>query len=148
MASVLFLLWIPAYHNSGGTANSWYTIFVDLDVQFAAGLSQVLFAMSVIEICKPGQEATTYELLISVFNAGLTVSNIIATQILTPLKVTACFGDDDCTSGKVRVAVVVHSHPISYFLFVLLRSIVFIYYIISKAPFIKYSFRAPNHVTT
>lgn len=30
-ASVLGLLWIPAYYNVGGTQNPWYTIFIDLD---------------------------------------------------------------------------------------------------------------------
>ena len=25
------LLWIPAYYNSGGLRNAWYTIFIDLD---------------------------------------------------------------------------------------------------------------------
>ena len=28
---VMGLLWIPAYYNSGGLRNAWYTIFIDLD---------------------------------------------------------------------------------------------------------------------
>ena len=39
-----------------------FTIFINLDQSFAAGLSQVLFSMTVIELSKPGQEATVYEL--------------------------------------------------------------------------------------
>jgi hypothetical protein len=31
ITSMLGLLWIPAYHNSGDTRNAWYTIFIDLD---------------------------------------------------------------------------------------------------------------------
>ena len=41
--SLLFsLMWIPAYHNSGGTMNAWYTIFVDLDRSFISSFAQVL----------------------------------------------------------------------------------------------------------
>lgn len=37
---------------------------------FANGIAQVLFSLTVIELARPGQESTTYELLISVSNAA------------------------------------------------------------------------------
>jgi hypothetical protein len=46
--------------------------------------------MTVIELAKPGQEATVYELLISVANSAMTVSGILATQLLTPLHAATC----------------------------------------------------------
>ena len=58
-AATLGLLWLPAYWNSPGARDPYYTIFVDIDQSFVQGISQVLFSMSVIELSKPGQEATT-----------------------------------------------------------------------------------------
>ena len=81
-AGTLGLLWLPTYWNSPGARNPYYTIFVDIDQSFVQGISQVLFSMSVIELSKPGQEATTYELLITVCNASLQFSGIVATQML------------------------------------------------------------------
>eukprot|EP01032_Pedospumella_encystans_P033616 gene33616-37989_t len=66
IAAGLGLVWIAPYYNEGGTRDPWFTIFIDLDTTFAQGLSQVLFSMAVIELAKPGQEATTYELLVTV----------------------------------------------------------------------------------
>jgi hypothetical protein len=95
-------LWILAYYNVGGTRDPWFTIFVDLDQNFAAGLSQVLFSMAVIELAKPGLESTTYELIVTVANSALTVSGILCTQLLTPLRVVACT-DEPCSSKTVDV---------------------------------------------
>jgi hypothetical protein len=89
-AIVLGFMWIPAYHNSGGTMNAWYTIFIDLDSTFVAGIAQVLYSLSVIELAKPGIEATTYELIITVGNACITVSGILGTQFLLPTNAVAC----------------------------------------------------------
>jgi hypothetical protein len=58
--------------------------------------------MAVIELSKPGQEATTYELLITVNNAALTVSGIIATQLLVPLKAVDC-SSEVCTDSEVDI---------------------------------------------
>jgi len=102
---ILSLAWISAYYNSSGTMNAWYTIFIDLDQQFAQGLSQVLYSMAVIELAKPGLEATTYELIVTVGNAALMINGIIATQLLDPLKVVGC--DDDggnCPSDSVDLS--------------------------------------------
>lgn len=93
VASLFGLLWIPAYYNSGGTRNAWYTIFIDLDQSFVNGLAQVLYSLSVIELAKPGQEATTYELIITVGNSASTLSGVFATQMLTPLRCAACEND-------------------------------------------------------
>jgi hypothetical protein len=108
-ASVAFsagcsLLWIPAYYNSGGTRNAWYTIFVDLDQQFAAGISQVLYSMAVIEVSRVGQEATTYELIVSVGNAAGTVSGILSTQLLGSVNANGCDNEDPATCPDTTVA--------------------------------------------
>lgn len=87
---LLGLLWIPAYYNDGGTLNAWYTIFIDLDRSFIAGIAQVLYSLSVIELAKPGIEATTYELIITVGNACLTINGILGTQLLLPMNAIAC----------------------------------------------------------
>jgi hypothetical protein len=54
--------------------------------------------MAVIELAKPGQEATTYELIVTVGNAALLVNGVVSTQLLTPFRGVAC-DDDDNTSG-------------------------------------------------
>ena len=59
--------------------------------------------MSVIELSKPGQEATTYELLITVANAALTFSGIVATQLLFPLKATDCT-EQPCPENSVYIS--------------------------------------------
>ena len=85
--------------------NAWYTIFVDLDQQFAQGLAQVLYSMAIIELAKPGLEATTYELIVTVGNAALLVQSIIATQLLVPTNAVGC--DDDggnCPSDSVDLS--------------------------------------------
>ena len=102
-AATLGLLWLPAYWNSPGARDPYYTIFVDIDQSFVQGISQVLFSMSVIELSKPGQEATTYELLITVANASLTFSGIVATQMLTPFNAVAC-ENSPCPSDQVDVS--------------------------------------------
>lgn len=58
--------------------------------------------MAVIELARPGQEATTYELIVTVGNAAQTVNGIISTQLLTPMDSVGC--DDDygnCPSNSV-----------------------------------------------
>ena len=65
---LLGLLWIPAYYDSSGLMNPWFTIFIDLDRSFISGLSQVLYSLSVIELARPGLEATTYQLIVTVGN--------------------------------------------------------------------------------
>ena len=60
--------------------------------------------MSVIELSKPGLEATTYELVITVGNAASTLSSIIATQLLTPLNVVGCEETaNSCSSHEVSI---------------------------------------------
>lgn len=60
--------------------------------------------MAVIELARPGQEATTYEFIITCANAAATINGIISTQLLTPMKSVGC--DDDggnCPSDTVDV---------------------------------------------
>lgn len=90
VTSVLSLLWLPVFYNTAGLRNAWFTIFIDLDQAFTGGLSQVLFSMAVIELAKPGQEATTYELIVSVANAAITLSSVISTQLLYPVRANGC----------------------------------------------------------
>ena len=73
-----------------GLLDPWFTIFVTVNQALASGISQVLFSMAVIELAKAGQEAITYELIVSVANAGLTVTVVLATQLLTPFDSVTC----------------------------------------------------------
>jgi len=104
--SLLFgLLWIPAYHPQSGVMNAWYTIFIDLDSSFISGLAQVLYSLSVIELAQPGLEATTYELIVTVGNACLTVSTIVGTQLLVPVNAIGCQLVDytQCSADSVNI---------------------------------------------
>ena len=103
ISALMSIIWIAPYYNSGGTMNAWFTIFIDLDQQFVQGLAQVLYSMAVIELAKPGLEATTYELLVTVGNAALLVNGIISTQLLTPLRAAGC-DDDHCSDNTVDVS--------------------------------------------
>ena len=65
--------------------------------------------MAVIELAKPGQEAITYELIVSVANAALTVTVVLATQLLTPFDSVTCTeggSDDDgtCPNDQARIS--------------------------------------------
>lgn len=51
--------------------------------------------MAVIEVAKPGQEATTYELIVTVGNAALLVNGIVSTQLLSAFHGAACDDDDN-----------------------------------------------------
>ena len=107
-SAVLGLLWIPAYYNAGGTRNAWFTIWVDLDQAFVTGLTQVIYSLAVMELSKPGQEATTYELVVTVGNAASAISSILATQLLAPFRVVGCTSSDDdtmdnCGSNSVNL---------------------------------------------
>jgi hypothetical protein len=60
--------------------------------------------MAVIELAKPGQEATTFELIVTVGNSAALLNGILSTQLLTPMKAVGC--DDDsggCSSNTVVV---------------------------------------------
>lgn len=60
--------------------------------------------MAVIELARPGQEATTYEFIITCANAATTINGIISTQLLSPFNSVGC--DDDggyCPSNTVDV---------------------------------------------
>lgn len=63
-------------------------------------MSQVLFSMAVIELAKPGQEAITYELIVSVANAALTVTVVLATQLLAPFHSVTCDCEVDADDGQ------------------------------------------------
>jgi hypothetical protein len=71
------------------------------------GLTQVLYSMAVIELAKPGLEATTYELVITVGNAGQLVNGIVSTQLLYPMNAVGC--DDDTGNCDSSTSVIVTS---------------------------------------
>lgn len=104
---IVGLLWILVYHNTFDLLNPWFTIFITLNQYVAQGISQVLFSMAVIELARPGQEAITYELIISVANSASQLSTIIATQLLTPMGATTCSSnyvdDDSCEAHQVNL---------------------------------------------
>lgn len=87
---ILGLQWLLVFYNTGGLQNAWFTIFINTNQLFSQGITQVLFAMAVIELAKPGQESTTYELIVSAANAGSTLNTIIATQFLQFTNAAAC----------------------------------------------------------
>jgi hypothetical protein len=104
---IVGLLWILVYHDTGNLLDPWFTIFITLNQYVAQGISQVLFSMAVIELARPGQEAITFELIISVANSASQLSTIIATQLLHPLGATTCSSnyvdDDSCQSHQVNL---------------------------------------------
>lgn len=59
--------------------------------------------MAVIELAKPGQEATTYELLVTVGNSAILLNGIVSTQLLTAFQGVACTNDDDAACGSHTV---------------------------------------------
>ena len=85
LSAVISLVWLPVFFDLGGTMNAWFTIFLGCTLGLCGGIAQVLFAMAVIELAKKGQEATTYELIISTANSAGTINTIISTQLLTPM---------------------------------------------------------------
>lgn len=101
--SFLGLLWIPAYYNSGGTMNAWYTIFVDVDYYLAQGVTRVLYSLAVLPLQEAGQEATLFELIVNAGNSAQTLKGILATQLLTPMKAAACESSSGCSSDSVSV---------------------------------------------
>lgn len=88
-------LWIFAFYDVGGLRNGNFTIFIDVDQSFTEGMSKILYSLTVLELAHPGLEATTFELITSVSNAGMSLSTILATQLLTPLRANGCTDDDD-----------------------------------------------------
>ena len=56
--------------------------------------------MAVIELAKPGLEATTCELIVTVANAGGLVNGIISTQLLYPMDAVGCDDDTTCDSSN------------------------------------------------
>lgn len=60
--------------------------------------------MAVIELSKPGQEATTYELLVTVGNSALLVNGIVATQLLTAFKGVSCDTDTNTDGSCVNTS--------------------------------------------
>jgi hypothetical protein len=57
--------------------------------------------MAVIELAKPGQEAITYELIISAGNSAGTLNLIVGTQLLNLFGANACVSGSSCPSNTV-----------------------------------------------
>ena len=100
LSATLGLVWLPVFYDLGGIMNPWFIIFLTCTVMLSAGIAQVLFAMAVIELAKKGQEATTYELIISTANSAGMINGILSTQLLTPLHANVCSAASGvCPSG-------------------------------------------------
>jgi hypothetical protein len=78
-------------------------VFINTNQQFSQGITQVLFAMAVIEMAKTGQEAITYETVVSVANAGALLSTVVGTQFLEPVHAQAC-NQEPCPANSVDVS--------------------------------------------
>ena len=104
--AIFGLLFLFAYNNVGGLLNAWFTIFINLSQAFAGGITQVLYGVTVIEIAKVGQEAITYELIISAHNAASTVSTAIATQFLGVTNSLPCTPSIDFPSTCLNSSVI------------------------------------------
>jgi len=100
--ALLNFLWILVYYDIGGLMSAWFVMFVNLDQSFAYGLAKVVFSMAVIELAKPGQEATTYELLIGISNASWTLAGVFATQLMEPMDAIGC-KKDVCSANEVDI---------------------------------------------
>jgi hypothetical protein len=98
----LGLLWLLVYYDVGGVMTPWFTVFLQLNVALTQGLSQVLFAMAVIELAKKGQESTTYEMIVSTANSSSLIGVIISTQLLSAIGIETCGTEvSTCPKGKV-----------------------------------------------
>lgn len=102
LTALLGLLWVLVFYDIGGARNAWVTIFIDLDQTFSHGLSQVLFSLVVIEIAKPGQEATTFELLMTLANASQGLSLLASVSMLYITNSNVCTSSDaTCDADNV-----------------------------------------------
>lgn len=79
----LGLLLIPSYYDIHNLANAWFLTVITCLSSFAAGFSQTLYGLATIEVANKGQEAMTFELIVSGHNSAQTISSIIATQLLS-----------------------------------------------------------------
>jgi hypothetical protein len=69
------------------------------------GLTEILFAVAVIEVAKPGQEASTYEFLSTVLNNGWSFALMLSSQLLIPLHSGGCTDDqDNCDPSSVNIS--------------------------------------------
>ena len=72
---------------------------------FSLGLTEILFAVAVIEVAKAGQEASTYEFLSTVLNNGWSFCLFLCSQLLIPLKTGGCTDDlADCNANTVDIS--------------------------------------------
>ena len=61
----------------------------------------MLFSMCVIELARKGQEATTFELVITVSNTATTLASILAVQLLSAVQASGCQDENGCPSDTV-----------------------------------------------
>ena len=76
------LLMLLPYNNIGSFANPWFVIFCGVLTSFAQSFCQCLYGLAVIEISGVGQEASTYELIVSSHNAAGLIGSLVSTQLL------------------------------------------------------------------
>jgi hypothetical protein len=80
-ASFSLLMLLP-YNDVGAFANPWFVIFCGVLTSFAQSFCQCLYGLAVIEISGVGQEASTYELIVSSHNAAGLIGSLVSTQLL------------------------------------------------------------------
>lgn len=76
------LLMLLPYNNIDDFANPWFIIFAGVMATFAQSFCQCLYGLAVIEISEIGQEASTYELIVSAHNAAGLIGSLVSTQLL------------------------------------------------------------------
>eukprot|EP00466_Bigelowiella_natans_P006437 jgi/Bigna1/135143/aug1.28_g9851 len=63
-----------------------------------------MISMAVIELAPAMLEGTTYELLISVSNAFITLNVVVSTQLMAPFRLAEIDKDNDDASANRRMA--------------------------------------------
>ena len=102
--AIFGLLMIFPYNNKA--SNPWFVIFCGLLASFAQSFCQCLYGLAVIEISPLGQEATTYELIVSSHNAAILIGTLISTQLLAVSDSLACVPSEtlkECPKHSVNV---------------------------------------------
>lgn len=84
LASNSLLLYVMIYNVGGIGQNPWFFVFGNNILNIIQGVSQVLSSLAVVEVAPKGFEASVYEFLTTMHNAGITL-NLNIMSILQPI---------------------------------------------------------------
>lgn len=84
------LAWILIYHDVWGLMNPWFSVFLQINMSISGAITQLLAGLAITEVAPSGQQTTTYALVLSLANSCMTLSNLLATQLLTTLGIDTC----------------------------------------------------------